>query len=252
MSFLRQSWLVYTREVASLLTKPLFFVLTGIFFSLSALVYLALLIAFARGDSTMTVNVTDSVVLDTFNSVHFFLIFMVPLLTMRVFAEDRASGMLDLLQTTPAKDWALVVGKFAGTLAGIFVYIALTFSFPLVTSMVGEVEWPVIIGSMIALVLIGGGYISIGLFFSAITESQVVAAVLSYVTIFGLFFARFFSDSFQILSIQQAIRHFSVGEHVSAILSGNIAPMNVVYFLCMTAIFLFLTARILEMRRWGS
>lgn len=171
---------------------------------------------------------------------------------MRVFAEDRSIRMLDLLQTTPAKDMALVIGKFAGTYAGLVLYLTATFLFPLMTSFVSDIEWPVAIGSMIALLLSAAAYTAIGVFFSAITESQVVAAVLSYVTIFTFIFASFFSDGFGILPLQQAVQHFAVLEHVGTLLSGEVAPMNIMYFIVVTAIFLFLSVRILEARRWAS
>lgn len=250
--FLRQTSLVFRRELGSLLTLPLFYILTGIFFLLGAMIYLVMLMEFARGAEGMSVNVTDSVVRPTFHSIHFFLLFQIPLITMRVFAEDRALGMLDLFQTMPIKDWALLLGKFFGALAGIGVYIVLTISFPITTAMLGEVEWPVVIGSIIVLFLSAGAYTAVGLFFSALTESQVVAAVLSYVTIFLLAFGQYFAEGWQILPLQQALRHFTVSEHVSSILAGNIAPMNIVYFFALAAIFLFCTARSLESRRWRA
>ncbi len=249
MSFLRQLWLVTRREFLALLALPLYYVLCGIFFLLAALIYLLTLLEFASAAPGTTVNVTESVIRPTFDSLHFFLLFQVPLLTMRVFAEERASGMLDLLQTMPSRDWSLVGGKFLAMCLGLFVYIALTAAFPITTSFFGDVEWPVIAGSLMALVLASATYISIGLFFSSITESQVVAAVLSYVTIFMVVLSGYFADGFQIEVLQQAMRHLSVSEHVNALLIGNIAPMNVVYFFAVTTAFLFLTARILENRR---
>jgi len=252
ISFLSQTRLVAMREIRALLAMPLFYVLTGVFFLLTSMIYLVMLLQFVRGDSGATVNVTESVVRPMFHGVHFFLMVQIPLMTMRVFAEDRASGMLDLLQTTPARDWALVLGKFLGTLAGILVYVALTTLFPLATGAMGSVEWPVIVGSIAALVLGSAAYVAVGLFFSALTESQVVAAVLSYVALFVIFFASYFADGFQSVALKQIVDHFAVMEHVSAILSGNIAAMNVVYFVALGTVFLFLTARLLESRRWSS
>ncbi len=251
-TFLSQTRLVFFREFRALLATPLYYVLTGIFFLLTSMIYLVMLLEFVRGDAGSTVNVTESVVRPMFHGVHFFLMVQIPLLTMRVFAEDRSSGMLDLLQTTPARDWALVMGKFLGTLAGILLYIALTALFPLLTAAMGTVEWPVIIGSLAALVLGSAAYIAVGIFFSAVTEAQVVAAVLSYVALFVIFFASYFADGFQSVAMKQAVDHFAVMEHISSILSGNIAAMNVVYFIALGSIFLFLTARLLESRRWSN
>lgn len=252
MTFLRQWGLVFRREFSALLTMPLLYILCGIFFLLTSAVYLLTLLGFARGDDGMSVNITDSVVRPTFHALHFFLLVQIPLLTMRMVSEDRADGMLDLLQTTPIRDWAFLAGKFSAAVAAIGLYIALTAIYPVTTAILSDVEWPVAIGSLIALVLSSAAYLAIGLFFSATTDSQVVAAVLSYVVIFLFAFAQVFAEGSGIGVLMDAAMHFAVSEHVSMLLSGNIAPMNVVYFLALSFAFLFLTARVLEARRWRA
>lgn len=252
MTFLRQWSLIFRRELMAMFNMPLFYILCGIFFLLTSLVYLLMLLGFSRGDDGMSVNITDSVVRPTFHALHFFLLVQIPLLTMRMFSEDRADGMLDLLQTTPVSDWAVLSGKFTAAVAAFSIYIAMTAIFPFTTSMLSDVEWPVAVGSLIALVLSTAAYLSIGIFFSSMTDSQVVAAVLSYVVIFLFAFAQIFAEGTGIIPLMDAARHFAVSEHVAMLLSGNIAPMNVVYFIIVGVIFLFLTARTLEMRRWRS
>lgn len=247
-----QMRLVFFREFGAMLNNPLYYVLSGVFFLLTSLIYLMMLADFARGSEDTTVNVTESVVRPTFHMVHYFLLVQIPLLTMRIFAEDQSNGMLDLLQTTPLSDWPLLLGKFLAAGAGISVYIGLTALFPVATAFLSDVEWPVVVGSLIALTLSSAGYIATGMFFSSLTDSQVVAAVLSYVTLFMLVFLHLLGASSQVPALAEAARHFAVGEHIEGLLSGNIAPMNVAYFICVTAIFLFLTARILESRRWRS
>ncbi len=246
---LRQWSLVYKRELGALLSLPLYYILCGIFFLLTSLIYLASLAEFARQAEGTTVNVTDSVIRPVFHVVHFFLLVQVPLLTMRIFSEDQQSGMLDLLQTTPMRDWPLLTGKFAAMVTAMAVYIVLTVSFPLATSFMGEVEWPVVAGSVLALLASASAYAAVGVFFSAVTESQVVAAVLSYVTLFLLVFLQVFAQAAGVPALADAALHFAVMEHLEAILSGNIAAMNVTYFAGLVAVFLFFTARRLSMRR---
>jgi ABC-2 type transport system permease protein len=252
MNWVRQWNLVFRRELQALFNLPLFYVLCGIFFLLTSSVFLLTLLGFSRGDDGMSVNITDSVVRPTFHALHFFLLVQVPLLTMRMFSEDRADGMLDLLQTTPLSDWAILAGKFSAAAVGFSLYIAMTAIYPVTTAVLSDVEWPVAIGSLIALVLGACTYLSIGIFFSATTDSQVVAAVLSYVMIFLFAFAQVFADGTGIPALMDAARHFAVSEHMAMLLSGNIAPMNLVYFVAVTVAFLFLTARVLESRRWRS
>ena len=252
MSPVRQWSLVFRRELGALLTMPLFYVLCGIFFLLTSINYASFLVEFAQGSKEMTVNVTDSVVRPTFYMVFYFLMIQVPLLTMRVFAEDQANGMLDLLQTTQLKNWPLLLGKFSATVAALGMYILVTLLFPAITAMLGDVEWPVVIGSIAALVLSVAAFSAIGIFFSSLTESQVVAAVFSYVTLFALLVAKVLTGTSNIAAIDDAAQHFALTEHLEGLLSGNIAPMNVTYFLMLTVCFLFLTARVLESRRWRA
>lgn len=251
-SAFRQTLLVFGREFRALRETPLYYVLTGIFFLLTSMLYVLMLVQFARGAEDLSVNVTDSVVRPTFHMVHFFLLVQVPLLTMRIFAEDRSNGMLDLLQTTPLQDWPLLGGKFAATTAGLGLYVLLTMLFPLVTGIVSTVEWPVVAGSLMALLLSAAAYTAVGTFFSTTTESQVVAAVLSYVTLFLLVFANGLTELIGLPALADFTQHFSVTEHIEGLLSGNVAPMNVAYFVCVAVAFLFLSARVLEARRWGS
>ncbi len=251
-NFPRTVWLVARREFSALLTNPLFFVLSGVFFLLAAWIFVVTLYQFAQGAEGMTVNVTASVVRPTFFVVHFFLLVQVPLLTMRGFAEDRSSGVLDLLQTTPMTDWALLLGKFFGTVAAMLIYLLLTLLFPLVTSFLGTVDWAVIVGSAIALLLSSAAYVAFGLFCSSLTESQVIAAVISYVGLFLLVLTDIVIEDLPQAWLRDMVRHFSVNEHLTAILDGLLAPMDVMYFVGLTAIFLFLTARWLEAARWRA
>lgn len=252
MTAFRQWSLVSRRELGALLTLPLFYVLCGIFFLLTSLNYVSFLVEFNAGGKDVTVNVTDSVVRPTFYMVFYFLMVQVPLLTMRVFAEEQSNGMLDLLQTTPLRNWPLLLGKFTGTVAALGLYLLVTLLFPAITATLGDVEWPVVIGSVAALVLSISAFTAIGIFFSSVTESQVVAAVMSYVTLFLLLIAQVLSGTSGVAAVDDAAQHFALTEHLEGLLSGNIAPMNVSYFVMLTVCFLFLTARVLESRRWRS
>lgn len=256
MRLARETWLVTKREASALLVAPLFYVLNGVFFLVGAFTFLALLNTFAiesfRNEADMSANVTQSVIRQTFYIVHFFLLVQVPLLTMRSYSEDRASGALDLLQTTTLGDWALLLGKFFGAFGALLGYLLLTLAFPIATAFVSDPEWPVVWSGFAALVLCAAAYAAIGTFFSSLTESQVVAAVLSYVTLFLFALSGAMKDFLRSPMVADAFRHFSVGEHLEAFLKGTVAPMNVAYFVLLTGLFLFLTARVLESRRWRA
>jgi ABC-2 type transport system permease protein len=128
----------------------------------------------------------------------------------------------------------------------------MTLSFPIATATLGSVDWPVVWGSALALVLASGAYIAVGLLFSVASESQVAAAVLTYVTLFLLVFGQFMASASTSTALQEAARHFTVVDHITGLLSGNVAPMNVAFFLLVAFVGLFLSARLLEARRWRS
>ncbi len=253
---MRNTWLVTRRELNALLTTPLYFVLTGVFFLVTGYVFLTLLATFAqdaaRDAAGMSSNVTYSVIRETFFTLHFFLLIQVPLLTMRSFSEDKVIGMMDLLQTTPLSDQALVMGKFLAHWLGFGFYIALGLIFPASVWMIGDVDWPVVFSCFAALMLAAGAYTAVGVFFSSLTESQVVAAVFSYVFLFFLVLAGAMADVFGVGPLQDASRHFTVNEHLNSFLRGQVNPMNIVYFFSVSAIFLFFTMRVMEGRRWKA
>jgi len=253
---LRETALVTRREAGALLVAPLYYVLCATFFLLGAYVFMSLLLTFSSGtvrtQAEMSNNITQAVVRQTFYVVHFFLMAQIPLLTMRVFSEDRASGALDLLQTTPLSDWALLLGKFLGCFIGLSFYLALTMAFPLATAIVSTPEWAVVWSGMAALLLTAAAYTAIGLFFSSLTESQVIAAVFTYVALLFLILISTIADYAGIPMIADFSRHLSIVEHTEAFLQGSFGLFNITYFLVMTGAFLFLTVRVLEARRWRA
>ncbi|MDX2177767.1 MAG: ABC transporter permease [Candidatus Sumerlaeia bacterium] len=253
---LRDTLLVARREAAALVASPLLYVLCGVFFLLGAFVFLSLLVNFSQeafqDRSGGYVNVTQSVVRQTFHAVHFFLIAQIPLLTMRGFAEDRANGMLDLLRTTPLGEWPLVLGKFLGAFAAMAFFVALTLAFPLAAEAVSNPEWSVVASGWLALLLASAAYIAIGMFCSALTESQVVAAVLSYVALLGLSLLSALGALTRGTAWEDAAKHFGASEHIEAFLRGELAPMHIAYFALLAWTFLFLAARVLESQRWRS
>lgn len=254
--FLRETMLVTRRELHALATQPLFYILCGVFFVVAAYAYLSLLVTFsqdgARAEAQMSANVTQSVIRQTFYIVHFFLLVQIPLLTMRSVAEDRQTGALDLLQTTPLGEWPLLLGKFLGCWIGLALYLSLTMLFPFATSLVSDPEWPVAWCAFAALLLAAAAYVAIGIFFSATTESQVVSAVFSYVALFLLVMLSSLADLSKNTALVDLAKTFSVVPHVEAFLKGSIGAINLLYFPMLAVLFLFMTARLLEARRWRA
>ncbi len=174
---------------------------------------------------------------------------IIPAVTMRLFAEEKRTGTLELLITMPVRDREVVVGKFLATLGLIGVLLLLTVTYPLTISRLGQLDWGPIGVGYLGLLLEASAGIAIGLFFSSITENQIVAFMLTFVTLLMLFAIDYvgaaaggiFGDIFAFISFQRRLAPFG---------RGLLDLRNVVYFLSVAVFFLMLTTRQLESRKW--
>ena len=178
-----------------------------------------------------------------------FIVLIIPAVTMRLLAEERRTGTIELLITMPVRDLDVVLGKFFATLGLIVVLMVLTIIYPLMISRLGNLDWgPVWIG-YIGCLLLASASIAIGLFFSSLTENQIVAFMLTIITLVVLFLVDYFfafisgnvGDAMAFISFQRRLMPFG---------RGLLDLRNVVYFLSVTIFFLLLTVRSLESRKW--
>ena len=256
MASIRQTWLVFLRDLRSLFATPLFWVLSGVFFLASSLVFVGLIFGFANQqfahDNDVNANITIGVITQLFHVIHFFLLVQIPLLTMRAFAEERRQGTLALLRTTPVSEWSLVLGKFLANGAAMIIYLALTLAFPAIVTWISDPEWAVVGTCYGALVLAALAYVALGIFFSSLTESQVVAAVLTYVAIFMLLIVSSLLEAFPTPEFAQLAQHLTVIGHIEGFLAGSVAPVDGAYFVLLAFLFLFFAVRQLESLRWRT
>jgi ABC-2 type transport system permease protein len=178
-------------------------------------------------------------------------LFVVPAITMRLFSEEKRTGTLELLITMPVRDREVVVGKFLATLGVVAVLLALTLTYPLLIKarIAPSLDWGPIFVGYLGLLLEAAAGIGIGLFFSSITENQIIAFMLTAVTLLGLFAVGYlgaavggvFGDIFAFIDFQRRLAPFG---------RGLLDLRNVVYFLSIAAFFLMLTTRQLESRKW--
>ena len=256
MQMLRHVRLIALREFQLLLLTPIFWVISGVFFFASSLVFTGLLIGFSnpemRQQENISADVTISVVQQLFWVIHYFLMIQIPLLTMRSFAEERRARASQLMQTLPVSDWGQVLGKWLGSLAAFSLYLVLNLMFPAILHFLSEPSWLVIGGSFLALFLGCAAYLAIGLFFSSLTDSQVVAAVLSYVFLFGLMILASLAEAFSIGPLIEFSKHLTILPHIDPLLEGLLRVEDFTYFILLTGFFLFLTVRQLESQRWRN
>lgn len=184
------------------------------------------------------------------------LLFLIPAITMRSFAEERNSGTIELLVTKPITDWSIIGGKYlASILLLVFALlptVLFVYTISELANPVGAIDTGSIIGSYIGLLLLGSGFLSIGLLASALTNNQIVAFILG---IFGCFFAFYAFDFISRLpvfagSLDYTIRQIGIYEHYQSISRGVLDTRDVVYFLTVIGLFLAAAKTALESRKW--
>ena len=198
-------------------------------------------------------------VTQVFYGTYFFwviLLLIAPMITMRSFAMERASGTYESLMTAPVGDWQVVLSKFAGALIFYMIlWVPLLICSVVVRFYVGEsavLGLGTMFTSALGILMVGCLYMSIGCFASALTRNQAVAAVSGFALGAALFFTGFFSyfagDRTDWLS--QLARHISLANHMESFTRGVIDLGAIVFFLSLTGLFLYLTHKVVESRRW--
>ncbi len=178
------------------------------------------------------------------------LVFVLPMLTMRLFSEEYRAGTIETLMTAPISETQIVLGKFLGAFGFFLILAATMLLYPIILSMYGPVDTVLLLCNYLGLLLLAALYTSIGLFFSACTKHQVIAVLLSFTLLAMMTFAS--QGLAQNLDgwPRMVLQHISVRTHFFDFVRGMVDMNHVVFFLTTTGLFLFLTVKRLEMRRW--
>ena len=186
---------------------------------------------------------------DVFAVMEFMFVFLVPLLTMRIFAEEKATGTMEFLMTTPTSNTSIVLGKYLGSFLFFSLLLGMTVVYYLIIECFGAPDrWPIVTG-FLGLWLEGGLFVSVGILTSSWTRSQVVAAMMSYVILFLVYFSASFIP-YVPESFVPVIRHISTLAHAANFGTGLISLADVVYYLSGIALCLVLTRISVENRLW--
>ena len=233
---------IFRRELRSFFTNPIGYVVLAVMFCMSGYFFF---------NFNLSINSADMT--NVFVQLFTIVVLVLPFLTMRLFSEERRQKSDQALFTAPVSLTSIVMGKFLATLLLFLIGLSITLVFGVVLAIGKAVpDWTMIIGNFLGLALVGGFIISIGVFISALTESQVIAAVgtlvlsllLLLVDLVNVLFSHFkwLATATEFLSITSRYADFAL---------GLIYYDNVFFFLSLQALFLFLTVRVLDKRRWN-
>lgn len=232
---------IAAREFKSYLASPMAYIITGIFL-------LGTGYFFSTG--TATYNETS---LGGFLGNMFYVavvLLMIAVLTMRLLAEEKKLGTIELLLTAPVRDSEIIFGKYLGSLAIIVVMLVLTFYFPIILYIFGDPDFGPMASGYLGLFLISCAALAIGIFASSLTSNQIVAAIVSGGILLGLWFLGYAAPSLP-KALGDVIGYFSLSTYLPSFINGVIDTRGIIYYVSITALFLFLAIRSLENSRWS-
>ncbi len=247
--FKKEMRLYFTSPVAWVIITMFLFIAGYFFYSIFAFYTLASMQSAMNPQMARELNVTDSVLRPLFSNVSVILLLLMPLITMRLFSEERRSGTIELLLTYPVRDGAVLIGKYLAALALYAIMLALTLLYPGIVLYFARVEWGPLLTGYLGLFLMGATFLAVGIFASSVTENQIVAAITTFGTLLLLWVVGW-SAEYVGGSWGRVLSHLSILEHFDTFARGVLDTKDVIFYIDVTLVALFLTLRSLETRRW--
>lgn len=186
-----------------------------------------------------------------FGFMPFVFLFLVPSITMRLWAEERKMGTLEVLLTLPVQEKEVVLGKFIASFVFLLVMLTLTFNIPLLVGFLGDPDWGTIICGYLGCLLMGASYLAIGLFASALSDNQIVAFILAIAICTAMlivgewFFLILVPDIFV-----PVFNYLGLGTHFESMGRGVIDTRDLFYYISVIGVFLYLNVYTVENRNW--
>ncbi len=205
--------------------------------------------AMRNPEAQMRLNLNDFVISPLLHNLSVVLVILVPVITMRSFAEEKRAGTYELLMTSPLSVGEIVAGKFLGAVGFLIVMLGLTGVYPLMLLAFGNPELGVIASGFLGLFLLSVAFVTIGLLTSSLTENQIIAAVTCLVSLLLLYVISWPAETAG-ATMAAVLKYISLTEHFSEMVRGVIETKDLVYFGSVIALALYLTHRSVESIRW--
>jgi ABC-2 type transport system permease protein len=255
----KNAFTIAGKELRSYFVSPIaYVVLTGFlllggwfFFNLLARFSFLLSIysAMRNPEAQMRLNLNDFVIAPLLHNLSVVLVILVPVITMRSFAEEKRSGTYELLMTSPLSITEIVAGKFLGALGFLIVMLALTGIYPIILLAYGNPEIGVIAAGYLGLLLLAVAFLTVGLLTSSFTENQIIAAVSCLVLLLLLYVISWPAETAGPV-LGAVLKYVSLTEHFGEMVKGIVDTKELVYFGSVILLALFLTQRSVESVRW--
>jgi len=243
------------KELKSYFASPIAYVIIGFFALVFGYFYIVSINVFLQMAMQMgvpgqgQVNINNMAIRPLLQNVSVVALFVLPLITMRTYAEEKRSGTIELLLTSPLTDFQIIMGKFIGAVALYALMLAITLPHMAVLFIYGNPEWKPIVTGYLGLLLMGASFISMGLWISSLTRNQIVAGMITFAMFLLLWTINWAIDSAG-PTMQKILTALSITDHFDDFAKGVIALRHLVYYLSFISFGLFLTAKSVDSERW--
>lgn len=245
------------KELKSYFASPIAYIVIGLFALLYGYFYVAILAYFVRSSMQMgqfgagpqSVNINQMMIRPLLQNVTILVLFMMPLVTMRTYSEEKRSGTIELLLTSPLTDFQIIMGKFLGAMALWGVMLGVTLIHTGILFVYGHPEWKPIATAYLGLLLLGGCFISVGLLISSLTKNQIVAGMVTF-AVFLFLWVITWIGSFSGPTMDSLTTYLSIIDHFDDFGKGVIDTSHLIYYTSFIAFGLYLTAKSVDSERW--
>ncbi|HEY6508302.1 MAG TPA: ABC transporter permease [Vicinamibacterales bacterium] len=244
------------KELRSYFGSPIAYIVIGLFAVVFGFFFATLLYYFDRQSTQTggfgggpTMNVNEQLLGPVFGNMTVIILLVLPLITMRIYSEEKRSGTMELLLTAPITDLQIILGKFLGAMGLYGAMLAITLLHIGILFVFGRPEWKPIVTTYLGMLLMGGCFISVGLLISSMTRNQIVAGMTTFVVFLMLWIVNWIS-SFMGPTTQAVLNYVAVTQHLDDFTKGIVDTKHVVYYVSFIVFGLFLTARSVDTERW--
>ncbi|MBA2257840.1 MAG: ABC transporter permease subunit [Acidobacteria bacterium] len=243
------------KELRSYFSSPIAYVIIGLFALLFGYFYYAYLYIFIRSSAEMmqgggrAPNINQQMIASVLQNSAVIILFVMPMITMRTYSEEKRSGTIELLLTSPVTDVQIILGKFFGAMGLYVAMLAVTVLYIAILFWFGNPEWRPIAAGYLGLLLMGGCFISVGLLISSLTKNQIVAGILTFTVFLMLWIINWIGESSG-PTTREILNYLSITEHFNDFARGVIDTKHLIYYLSFITFGLFLTAKSVDSERW--
>ena len=231
---------IYKRELRSYFTSPMGYIFCAVFLVVNNIFFYLMNIYSQTSDLT-----------SIFSNMLFMLMFIIPLLTMRSLSEETKQKTDQLLLTAPVNIWQIVTGKFLAAMTVFVIALMGTLVWPVIVTMYGNPAAYTILGNYVAVIFAVSTFIAIGVFISALTSSQIIAAIVSFCVFLAIYFLQAIASVVDQPLVQNILNWISIFSRYQNFTLGLFSLADILYYISFTVVFLFLTTRVIEKKRWA-